>query len=75
MDFESFAAIGSGLGSAGFFVLDETACMVEAAWFYSRFLSIESCDQCPPCKLNSVCVTERLERLTGGDATSAVWTR
>jgi NADH:ubiquinone oxidoreductase subunit F (NADH-binding) len=66
MDFESFGAIGSGLGSAGFFVLDESACLVEAAWLYSRFLSIESCGQCPPCKLNSGYVTERLERLHGG---------
>jgi NADH:ubiquinone oxidoreductase subunit F (NADH-binding) len=66
MDFESFGAIGSGLGSAGFFVLDETACMVEAAWLYSRFLSIESCGQCSPCKLNSGYVTERLERLHEG---------
>jgi NADH-quinone oxidoreductase subunit F len=40
--------------------------MVEAAWLYSRFLSIESCGQCPPCKLNSGYVTERLERLHGG---------
>jgi NADH-quinone oxidoreductase subunit F len=66
MDFESFNAIGSGLGSAGFLVLDDTACMVEAAWLYSRFLSIESCGQCPPCKLNSSYVTERLERLQAG---------
>jgi NADH:ubiquinone oxidoreductase subunit F (NADH-binding) len=66
MDFESFAAVGSGLGSAGFFVLDETACMVEAAWLYSRFLSMESCGQCPPCKLNSGYVTERLQRLHAG---------
>ena len=66
MDFESFGAVGSGLGSAGFFVLDETACIVEAAWLYSRFLSIESCGQCPPCKLNSGYVTERLERLHAG---------
>ncbi|HEX6332443.1 MAG TPA: NADH-ubiquinone oxidoreductase-F iron-sulfur binding region domain-containing protein [Actinomycetota bacterium] len=66
MDFESFGAVGSGLGSAGFLVLDETACIVEAAWLYSRFLSIESCGQCPPCKLNSGYVTERLERLHAG---------
>jgi NADH-quinone oxidoreductase subunit F len=66
MDFESFNAIGAGLGSAGFLVLDDTACMVEAAWLYSRFLSIESCGQCPPCKLNSTYVTERLERLQAG---------
>jgi NADH:ubiquinone oxidoreductase subunit F (NADH-binding) len=41
MDFKSPGEVGSGLGSAGFFVLDETACVVEAAWLYSLFLSIE----------------------------------
>ena len=66
LDFESMRAVGSGLGSAGFFVLDESACMVEAAWLFSRFLSIESCGQCPPCKLNSTYVTDRLERLHAG---------
>ena len=66
MDFTSLAEVGSGLGSAGFFVLDETACIVETAWLYSRFLSAESCGQCPPCKLNSSYVTERLGRLHAG---------
>ena len=40
-----------GIGSCGFIVLDDTACMVEAARVVSRFLSVESCGQCPPCKL------------------------
>ena len=46
-----FAAIGSGIGSAGFVVYDDTACMVDTAYELSRFLAIESCGQCPPCKL------------------------
>ena len=66
VSFEGFHAIGSGMGSAGFIVYDDTACMVDAAYRFSRFLSIESCGQCPPCKLGSSAITEHLERLETG---------
>ncbi len=67
LTYEAFAAIGSGMGSAGFIVHDDTSCMVDAAYVYSRFLAIESCGQCPPCKLGSGEITQHLQRLeTGG---------
>jgi NADH-quinone oxidoreductase subunit F len=66
ISFEGFAAIGSGMGSAGFIVYDDTACMVNVAYMFSRFLSVESCGQCPPCKLGSSSITEHLERLETG---------
>ena len=67
LSYEGFEAIGSGMGSAGFIVHDDTACMVNAAYVYSRFLAVESCGQCPPCKLGSGEITEHLQRLeTGG---------
>ncbi len=69
VSYEGFEAIGSGIGSVGFIVLDDTACMVAAAWRASRFLSVESCGQCPPCKLGSTEITERLGRLEAGTAT------
>ena len=40
-------AIGSGMGAGGFIVYDDTACMVEVARMFSRFLYVESCGQCP----------------------------
>lgn len=64
---EHLAAIGSGLGSAGFIVYDDTACMVEVAATFSRFLSVESCGQCPPCKLGTTAITSALERLRVGE--------
>jgi NADH:ubiquinone oxidoreductase subunit F (NADH-binding) len=66
VSYEGFQAIGSGMGSAGFIVYDDTTCMVDAAYRFSRFLSIESCGQCPPCKLGSSAITEHLERLEIG---------
>ncbi|HVB99542.1 MAG TPA: NADH-quinone oxidoreductase subunit F [Candidatus Dormibacteraeota bacterium] len=50
LDFGSLRAIGSGLGSGGFIVYDETACMVRVAQMLAKFLWIESCNQCWSCK-------------------------
>lgn len=67
LDFDAMAAAGTGLGSAGFAVFDDTTCAVQLAWLYSRFLFVESCGQCPPCKLGSGEVTGHLERLQAGE--------
>jgi NADH-quinone oxidoreductase subunit F len=75
LTYEDMAAIGSGLGAVGFAVYDDTACMVEVAYQYSRFLWIESCGQCPPCKLGTQEITHRLneiEACRGSEADVAV---
>ena len=66
VSYEGFQTVGSGMGSAGFIVYDDTACMVAAAYRLSRFLYIESCGQCPPCKLGSGEITRHLERIEAG---------
>jgi len=66
VSYEGFASIGSGMGAAGFIVQDDTACMVDAAYRFSRFLSVESCGQCPPCKIGSGEITAALERIETG---------
>ena len=66
LSYEGFEAIGSGLGSAGFIVYDDSTCMVEVAAMVSRFLWVESCGQCPPCKLGTGAITGALERIAGG---------
>jgi NADH:ubiquinone oxidoreductase subunit F (NADH-binding) len=70
LDFESVRSIGSGLGAGCFIVFDETACMVKAAQVFSRFLWVESCGQCPACKLGCEAITRSLGRLERGVATS-----
>ena len=67
VSYEGFAAIGSGMGAAGFIVHDDTTCMVDAAYRFSRFLSIESCGQCPPCKIGSGQITQHLQRIETGN--------
>jgi NADH-quinone oxidoreductase subunit F len=67
--YEDFRAAGSGLGSVGFMVYDEEACMVDLAYIFSRFLYVESCGQCPACKFGTGEVTAYLERLLSLRAT------
>jgi NADH-quinone oxidoreductase subunit F len=63
MDFESMKQVGTALGAAGFALFDDSACMVRAALMYTRFLWVESCGQCPPCKMGSGEITAQLERM------------
>jgi NADH-quinone oxidoreductase subunit F len=67
LDFESMRAVGSGLGAGGFAVYDDSTCIVEVARVFCRFLHVESCAQCPPCKLNSADILEVLEQLDRGE--------
>ena len=71
LDFDSMLAIGSGLGSAGFAVYDDTACAVRVAETYTGFLHVESCAQCPPCKLHSGDISQDLVRIDSGEADGA----
>lgn len=66
VSYEGLDEVGSGMGAAGFVVYDDTACMVDVAYQFSRFLYIESCGQCPPCKLGSGEITSALERIETG---------
>jgi NADH-quinone oxidoreductase subunit F len=61
VSYEGFEAAGSGLGAAGFWVLDDRTDPVELATAVSRFLSVESCGQCPACKLGTTAVTDLLQ--------------
>ncbi len=66
MDFDSMRQVGSGLGAGGFAVFDDSACIVQAAYRYSRFLYVESCGQCPACKFGTGEVTQALQRIEAG---------
>ncbi|MBW3576259.1 MAG: SLBB domain-containing protein [Actinobacteria bacterium] len=71
LDFDAMQAAGSGLGSGGFVVYDDSACVVGATAAFSRFLFVESCGQCPACKEGARKITaclERIERGTGAEA-------
>ena len=67
--YEDMREAGSGLGSAGFMVFDDTVDMTAVAAGASRFLAIESCGQCTPCKQDGLTLAELWAKLCRGDGT------
>jgi NADH:ubiquinone oxidoreductase subunit F (NADH-binding) len=63
---DDLAAAGSGLGSAGFILIDEGTSMVAVAAGVARFLAVESCGQCARCKEDGLALSAALERLRDG---------
>src|SRR6185295_18927607 len=68
LTYEDFAARGTGLGAAGFVVYDDTVNMALVAHELSRFLAVESCGQCPPCKQGLLAITQDLAEFCDGAA-------
>jgi NADH-quinone oxidoreductase subunit F len=67
LDYESVQAAGSFLGSGGVIVMDETTCMVRAAWNLARFFAHESCGQCSPCREGCHWMEKIFHRIEHGD--------
>ena len=59
---EGMQAIGSGLGAAAFIVLDDATDIAAVGASVSRFLAVESCGQCTPCKQDGLLITDALDR-------------
>jgi NADH-quinone oxidoreductase subunit F len=57
---------GSMLGSGGFIVFDEDACIVRNLWNFTRFYHHESCGQCSPCREGTGWMEKVLHRIENG---------
>jgi NADH-quinone oxidoreductase subunit F len=70
MTYESLAEggfdSGTMLGSGGFIVYDEDACMVRNTWNFTRFYRHESCGQCSPCREGTAWMEPVLRRIEQG---------
>ncbi|MFP6890926.1 MAG: NADH-quinone oxidoreductase subunit NuoF [Nitrospinota bacterium] len=66
MDFDALARAGSMGGSGGIIVMDETACMVQAAHRLAVFFEHESCGQCSVCREGTGWVAGILARIEDG---------
>ena len=66
--YEALAAIGSGLGAGGFLVFDDTDDLAAVAAGVSRFLAVESCGQCTPCKRDGLVLAELLASVCRSEA-------
>ena len=68
LSYEDMAAVGSGLGSAGFIVFDDSDDMAAVAAGVSRFLAVESCGQCTPCKQDGLHLADLMDKVCRSDA-------
>lgn len=69
MDFDSLKKAGTGLGSAGTIVIDDATCMVAATLKYSNFFKVESCGQCPPCRMGTNNLATLMAKIEEGQGT------
>ena len=68
MDFDSLKDAGSGLGTAGIIVMDQSTDMVKAIARLAKFYMHESCGQCTPCREGTGWMWRVLTRMTEGNA-------
>ncbi len=63
VSYEGMEAAGSGLGTGGFIVFDDTTDPAAVAQGVSHFLAVESCGQCTPCKQDGLALSQLLDGL------------
>ncbi|MEA2843553.1 MAG: NADH-quinone oxidoreductase subunit, partial [Actinomycetota bacterium] len=63
VSYEGMKGAGTGLGAAGFIVFDDTTDLIAVAAGVSRFLAVESCGQCTPCKQDGLAIAGFLQRV------------
>lgn len=66
MDYDALQKAGSGLGSGGVIVMDETTSMVDALLRIAEFYMDESCGQCTPCREGTGWMVRVLHRIKTG---------
>lgn len=68
MSHEAMRDEGTGLGTGGFIVFDDRDDPAAIAAGVSRFLAVESCGQCTPCKQDGLALADRLSRIARAEA-------
>lgn len=68
MDFDSLRAAGSGLGTGGLIVMDQSTDIIFAIARLSKFYMHESCGQCTPCREGTGWMWRVMMRLVRGEA-------
>jgi NADH:ubiquinone oxidoreductase subunit F (NADH-binding) len=67
LTYEDFEAAGTGLGTAGFIVIDDEDDLLTATLDAAAFLAVESCGQCTPCKVDGRIIATGLGALATDD--------
>jgi hypothetical protein len=67
LSYGALEAAGSGLGAAGFIVFSDADDLAAVAAGVARFLAVESCGQCTPCKQDGLVIADILTRAVCGE--------
>ncbi|MCM8767139.1 MAG: FAD-dependent oxidoreductase [Candidatus Omnitrophica bacterium] len=67
VDYETFASLGSIMGSGGMIVIDDKVCVVEFARYFLSFAQQESCGKCVPCRIGTKRMLEIIEKIANGN--------
>jgi len=67
LSYGAMEAAGTGLGAAGFIVFSDADDLAAVAAGVARFLAVESCGQCTPCKQDGLAIADILARLVRGE--------
>jgi len=65
-EFGTLEAEGSMMGSGGYIIYDENTCMVDLAFYCTRFNRDESCGKCVPCRIGTSAQLSMLDRIMKG---------
>ncbi len=71
VDYESLTALGSIMGSGGLVIVDDQTRMPDFARFFIDFCVDESCGKCLPCRVGTVQIRSRLDRIIAGEGGEA----
>jgi NADH:ubiquinone oxidoreductase subunit F (NADH-binding) len=66
VDFDTLSAEGSMMGSGGMIVMDEKTCMVDVAYYFTNFLTEESCGKCSACRMGLDGLKQILQKIRSG---------
>lgn len=64
--YEDIVKTGAIVGSGGMVVMDDLSCMVNVARFFLEFTAEESCGKCPPCRIGTRVLLDKLIDITEG---------
>lgn len=64
--YEDIVQTGAIVGSGGMVVMDDLNCMVSVAKFFLEFTADESCGKCPPCRIGTRVMLDKLIDITEG---------
>jgi NADH-quinone oxidoreductase subunit F len=67
LDYESLAAAGTSLGSAGCIVMDDSGSIIRSTLRLATFYRHESCGKCTPCREGTLWLERILQRIVDGE--------